>query len=171
MKLEAKGPNGEIAVDENWVTITRRNFRAKLSHGFDGEKRIPISSITAVQFKSVGKFGSSLGRLNKSADSNTIPATGYIQFVVLGSQESKGGLAAAHYDENTVTFNSVGESDFVRIRDFVEQRIIELRNPAPVVVAQEVDVADQILKLANLVAQGVLTQEEFEAQKSKLLSR
>jgi len=31
------------------------------------------------------------------------------------------------------------------------------------------DLADQILKLSALVEQGILTQEEFQAQKQKLL--
>jgi hypothetical protein len=168
-RLEAKGPNGEISVDDDWVTISRKNRRSKLTHGFDGEKRIPISSITAVQFKAVGKYGSVLGRLNKSPDSAIGPATGYIQFAVLGSQESKRGLASAQTDENTVMFNNIGEPEFAKIRDFVEKRILELKTPSTTVVTQEVDVADQILKLSNLVEQGILTKEEFESQKSKLL--
>ena len=119
----------------------------------------------------MGKYGNVLGRLNKSPDSAIGPATGYIQFVVLGSQESKRGLGAAQTDENTVMFNNVGEPDFAKIRDFVEQRIIELRKPTSTVVTQEVDVADQILKLSKLLEQGILTKEEFDLQKSKLLNK
>ena len=170
-RLEAKGPNGEITVDADWVTISRKNYRSKITHGFDGDKRIPMSSITAVQFKPVGKYGSVLGRLNKSPESAIGPATGFIQFAVLGSQESKSGIVAAQYDENTVMFNNVGEPDFVKIRDFVESRIIELRSPNPVIVNQEVDIADQLLKLSKLTEQGILTQEEFESQKAKLLGK
>jgi uncharacterized protein YaiI (UPF0178 family) len=87
----------------------------------------------------------------------------------LGSQESKRGLASAQTDENTVMFNNIGEPEFAKIRDFVEKRILELKTPSTTVVTQEVDVADQILKLSNLVEQGILTKEEFESQKSKLL--
>ena len=170
-RLEAKGPNGEITVDADWVTISRKNFRSKMSHGFDGDKRIPMSSITAVQFKSVGKYGSVLGRLNKSPESAIGPATGFIQFAVLGSQESKRGLLAAQYDENSIMFNNVGEPDFVKIRDFVESRIIELRSPNPTMVTQEIDIADQLLKLSKLIEQGILTQDEFESQKAKLLGK
>jgi hypothetical protein len=171
MRLEAKGPNGDLAVDDDWVTISRSNRRSKLTHGFDGDKRIPISSITAVQFKAVGKYGNMLGKLNKSPDSMVGPATGYIQFVVLGSQESKRGLNAAQYDENTVMFNNVGQPDFEKIRDFVEKRIVELRQAPSTTVVKEVDVADQLLKLSQLRDQGILTQDEFDAQKAKLLGR
>jgi hypothetical protein len=171
LKLEAKGPNGDLSVDNDWVTITRSNRRSKLTHGFDGEKRIAMSSITAVQFKAVGKYGNVIGRLNKSPDSAVGPATGYIQFVVLGSQESKGGLWASQYDENTVMFNNVGQPDFEKIRDFVEKRVVELRHSPATTVIQEVDIADQLLKLSQLRDQGILTQEEFDSQKLKLLNR
>ena len=94
--------------------------------GHDPEKRIAISSIVAVQFKGVGKYGSLLGRLGKSPGSTAGLATGLIQFVVRG-QESKHGLISARYDENSLGFSSAGQPDFERVRDFIQQRINERR--------------------------------------------
>ncbi len=94
--------------------------------GNDTEKRIAISSIVAVQFRGVGKYGSVMGRLSKSPESKNAPATGLIQFVVLG-QESKRGLLSAQFDENSLQFNSPGQPDFEKIRDFIQQRINERR--------------------------------------------
>lgn len=59
-------------------------------------------------------------------------------------------------------------------RTFCEKVRAKLSEPkqtaAPVtVVQQQVDVADQLGKLAALKDQGILTQEEFDAQKKKLL--
>lgn len=59
-------------------------------------------------------------------------------------------------------------------RAFCEKVRAKLSEPkasaAPVtVVHQQVDVADQLGKLAALKDQGILTQEEFDAQKKKLL--
>ncbi len=59
-------------------------------------------------------------------------------------------------------------------RIFSEKVRAKLSEPkasaAPVtVVQQQVDVADQLGKLAALKDQGILTQEEFDAQKKKLL--
>ena len=99
---------------------------SKLNMGNDTEKRIAISSIVAVQFRGVGKYGSVMGRLSKSPGSTTTPATGLIQFVVLG-QESKRGLISAQFDENSLQFNSAGQPDFEKIRDFIQQRINERR--------------------------------------------
>ncbi|MFM7062036.1 MAG: SHOCT domain-containing protein [Actinomycetes bacterium] len=41
--------------------------------------------------------------------------------------------------------------------------------PAPVAAAPEADLMDQLQKLGDLKAQGILTEEEFAAQKAKLL--
>ena len=117
MRIEAHSPVGSILVDDEWVTITRKRLV-----GHDAEKRIAISSIVAVQFKGVGKYGSLLGRLSKSPGSTANLATGLIQFVVQG-QESKGGLITARYDENSLGFSSAGQPDFERVRDFIQQRI------------------------------------------------
>lgn len=126
MRIEAESPNGSIFVDDDWVTIVKKNIKSKLNLGFDGEKRIAISSIIAVQFRGVGKYGSLVGRLSKSPGSTTTPATGLIQFVVQG-QDSKRGLIAAQFDENSMQFNSAGQPDFERVRDFIQQRINERR--------------------------------------------
>ncbi|MFM7064419.1 MAG: SHOCT domain-containing protein [Actinomycetes bacterium] len=40
---------------------------------------------------------------------------------------------------------------------------------APAAAAPEVDLMDQLQKLGDLKAQGILTEEEFAAQKAKLL--
>lgn len=126
MNLEGQSPNGSIFVDEEWVTIIRKNIKSKLNLGEDGEKRIAISSIIAVQFRGVGKYGSVMGRLSKSASSPNAPATGLIQFMVMG-EESKRGLISAQFDENSLQFNSIGQPDFERIRDFIQRRINERR--------------------------------------------
>lgn len=174
--LEAKGPQGNITVDENWVTITRtKTLKSFMNHGFDGEKKISMASITGVQFKSVGGFGKKLSKLSfgkaSGSESDQNGATGYIQLLVLGSQESKGGLFSAQTDENTVIFNQFGEEKFAEVRNFIESRIIQRNQPTVSSAITEVDVADQILKLSNLLKEGILTQIEFDAQKAKLLSK
>lgn len=57
--------------------------------------------------------------------------------------------------------------------DKVRAKLNELAQPVAAsnttIINQQVDVADQLQKLAGLKAQGILTQEEFDAQKKKLL--
>lgn len=50
------------------------------------------------------------------------------------------------------------------------QQPVEATSPA-VNVVQELSVADEIAKLAKLKADGILSEEEFQAQKAKLLAR
>lgn len=76
MELIAEGKNGQLHVDDNWVTIIRQGFGAKLMYGFTkGEKRIPIQHIVSVQYREANLLGS-----------------GYIQFTISGGNESTGGL-------------------------------------------------------------------------------
>jgi hypothetical protein len=132
LRIEAQSQNGSISVDDDWVTIVRKNVILKnvqkkvVGDSLDKEKKIAISSIVAVNFRGVGKYGSIMGRLGKTPDSKWAPTTGLIQFVVLG-QDSKRGLIAAQFDENSLQFNGAGQPDFERVRDFIQQRINERR--------------------------------------------
>jgi len=47
------GPNGTLTFDGDWISITRTGALARMSVG-NGEKRILVNSITAVQWKSPG---------------------------------------------------------------------------------------------------------------------
>ena len=53
MLIEAKGHNGQVAFDGDFVTINRKGFFARTSVG-KGDKRIPVASIAAVQWKEPG---------------------------------------------------------------------------------------------------------------------
>lgn len=122
---------------------------AKSVHGLKGEKRIPISSISSVQFKKPGAM-----------------TNGYIQFSLSGGRESGRGLMDATKDENSVMFTSAQVKSFEAIRDFIEERLGGGQAPQQ---AATPDLADQLTKLANLRDQGILTDDEFQAQKAKLL--
>lgn len=54
-----------------------------------------------------------------------------------------------------------------------ERVIAEEPSPAPTttIVQNELSVADELSKLADLMQQGIITEEEFEQQKAKLLDR
>lgn len=150
--LEVKGQNGQVTVDDTWLTITRKGTMALLTQGIKGDKRIPIANLISVQFKPANAM-----------------VNGYIQFST-ASGENSGGMFSAGTDENSVVFMKKHLADFEKLRDHVEQ-IIANRinstsgNSAPA----SVDVADQIGKLADLLSKGLLTEEEFAAQKAKLL--
>jgi hypothetical protein len=148
--MEVSGVNGQIVVDENWVTIKRKGAMAMLSQGIKGDKRIPVTNIISVQFKNANAM-----------------VNGYIQFAT-ASGESARGISQATADENTVMFKKSQMADFEKLRDHLEDLISRRMNggggaPAPV------DVADELAKLAKLRDQGILSEEEFAKAKAKLL--
>ena len=135
-----KGSTKSILVSDDAVTIS---FRA-LYHGFVGDKRIPFSSITAIQFKEAGGW-----------------LAGYIQFSIQGAIEWRGPVVQ---DENAIQFDKKDNGDFITLRDFIQHRLA-VKGASGTVGS----VADELAKLAALRDQGILTDDEFAAQKSKLI--
>jgi Short C-terminal domain len=116
-----------------------------------GEKEILLEHITSIQFKDAGSF-----------------VNGYIQFSITGGQEDRGGIFDAVYDENTVLFNEEQEASFRALRRRLEQRRIEVRAPreAPAPTRSRLD---DIERLVSLRDRGILTEDEFQREKRKLL--
>ncbi|CAB5007690.1 unannotated protein [freshwater metagenome] len=190
--MEAMGATGKVTVDDVFVTISHEGstglnkLQNRIQQGYKGEKKIAISQISAVQFKSVGGMGKKLssvynktpglGAINKLAG-NTAGATGYIEFVVIGSSENKGralfgGLNAMASNENAVMFSPDQEEAFNEIREFIENKIRERYTTQPAQQAASVaapDVAAQINSLKQLLDSGALTEDEFQKAKSKVL--
>jgi hypothetical protein len=147
--LEAKGVNGQLVVDGDWMTIIRKGFGAKLTQGWTkGEKRIAIGTITSVQLKKPGL------------------ARGYIQFSFGGGIERTKGLTQGASDENTVLFNSKHQPQFEAVRSYIEEYISRKAAPGG---SSSPDPLDQLKKLAELRDAGIVSPEEFEAKKKALL--
>lgn len=113
--IEAKGVNGQITFDGQFVTIHRKGALARTTVG-KGEKRIPVRSITAVQWKPAGLV------------------RGYIQFTVPGGNESRSRAGRqtvdAAKDENSVLFGRSQTAEFQAVRAAVEQAIANQYAPA-----------------------------------------
>lgn len=148
--MEFDGFNGgRIELLDDVVVIQRYGMASRLNHGLKGEKRIPYSSLTSIQFKDAGW------------------TTGYIQFGVRGGSESRGGVMDAVKDENTVLFTKKAQADFERLRSIVESRMSSAGAP---VAAAPASLADELSKLAALRDQGILSDDEFTTMKARLLS-
>ena len=104
---------------------------------------------------------------------NIVMTIGYIQFVLIGSQESKGGLQSAMRDENTVCFDGGFNTERTnqearKIKEYIENYISNMDKNKNVIVSQD-DKYDKLAKLKKLLDENIITQEEFESEKSKLL--
>ena len=143
-ELYAKGTNGVVAIDGDWLTIDRKGV---------GDRRIPLASITAVEVQQARMF-----------------TNGFIRFTVPDSPEFRGGVQSAMRDENAVTFRWGQAKGFNMIRAAVEQHITAHHAGARS-GAGEPDIPEQIENLGELRDQKLITDEEFEAKKAQLLDR
>lgn len=163
--MNVTGRNGQIHFDGQYVTITRAGFVARVTIG-KGEKRLHIGQISAIQWKPPG-WG----------------MNGFIQFSLPGGNEVRshfgGQTRSAGQDENTVMFTKQQQPAFDKLREAIDAAIArhharpEPSRVPPVVAAQAppLSIADELVKLAALKDQGVLSAQEFEQQKARLLGR
>lgn len=114
---------------------------------FKGDKKIPFSSITAVQFLEAKGL-----------------LAGYLQFSIKGAFEVPGSIAEAVFDENSITFDKPFNDQFRELKDEIDARIAK---PASALASK----ADELEKLASLLDRGALTRDEFDAEKAKLLGK
>jgi hypothetical protein len=116
--MSAKGATGTVTFDGRFITITRSRLLGRLAVG-KGEKRIPVKSVTAVEWKPPG-----------------VAMRGFIQFTLAGGIERRstgrprrvgdiGGRAReAARDENSVVFGRGQLEDFQRIRSAIEGAMV-----------------------------------------------
>lgn len=106
--IEATGVTGTVTFDGRFVVINRSGMMARMTVG-KGEKRIPLRSIAAIQFKPAGMV------------------RGFIQFTIPGGNEQRSRMGSqskdAAKDENSVLFNKGQEAAFEQLRDAIEAQI------------------------------------------------
>ncbi|MGE7718047.1 DUF4429 domain-containing protein [Priestia megaterium] len=144
-----KGLNGQIEVTETNIIIRRNGAGALLSKGFAGDKTIPISAITAIQFKP-GSFFS---------------GNGFIKFCYGGSNEQRGNLKEAIHDDNAVVFRPKHNDIFESLKSTIEQKMVQEKSPQRSGASE----VEQLERLARLKDQGHITEEEFQKKKIELL--
>tara|TARA_B100001964_G_C13847041_1_gene428441 strand:+ start:32 stop:625 length:594 start_codon:yes stop_codon:yes gene_type:complete len=150
--FEMNGGIGDILkVYKDKITITPKGTIGFLTKGLQGTKTIPYTSITSVQ---VRKAGSAI--------------SGYIQFGVLGGNESRKGAFDAMTDENTFAFMKTERNSLaIEIGKYVESQMIKLNRPQT--QSAPISIADEIRKFAELKKDGLITEEEFDKKKKELL--
>jgi hypothetical protein len=151
--MSVTGYNGQIRIEGDWLIIERKKL-GRLGHS-KGDKRIALSTITAVKMRPAGRL-----------------ANGFIRFDQLGGtplRDSRGGLSDANTNENAVIFLRKHQPEFDSLRAYIESYITNKLNPTH--IQSSASVTDQLRDLGALFKSGVLTQNEFEKKKAELLSR
>ncbi|MED4715251.1 DUF4429 domain-containing protein [Bacillus badius] len=140
------GGKTTVTIDSENLRIDRKGFFNR-SSGLKGEKTIKLSMISSV----------------KIIPASAIKA-GFIQFGVTGNKDVKGIYTAG--DENTIMFSKKEQGMAEELKAAVERKIYTERKQE----SSSPSLADELKKLLTLKNEGVLTEEEFQQQKQKLLS-
>jgi len=143
--ISFKGRNGKVELYKDFLRLDRNTAMGFLNQGFKGQKDIYFKNITAIQIKEPGF------------------SVGYLQFSILGGNESRGGIFAAVKDENTICFNGNDKyKQALKIKEYIEKKQ-QAGN-------QVFDVSSKIEKMYLLFEKGILTKDEFEKEKKKILN-
>jgi hypothetical protein len=150
--FEFTGVQDTLHVYKDRLSITPQGVMGFLNKGLKGTKDIPFRVIVAIQMKEASAF-----------------FNGFLQFTISGGVESTRGLLAATRDENTVMFNAKNNALARQIKGFIQWEIDRLHaRPQP--VANVSSISEELARLADLRAQGVLSDDEFNTLKKRLLS-
>jgi hypothetical protein len=85
--------------------------------------------------------------------------------------ESKGGLLSAASDENTFMFAEKKNNALaIQIKEYIEARVQELHAPRATQSQSATSLSDELQKLASLRDSGILSDQEFQSAKSRLIS-
>ena len=173
------GVQDVLEVFEDRITITPKGVLGFLNKGLKGTKDIPYRSIVAIQHKAAGSI-----------------LSGFLQFTIAGGNESKGGILASARDENTFMYKRFETSHLtskdiqnlkkevlkdkpirptridnneivIEIKEYIESKISDFHNPKPSPSA--VNLSDEIQRLSELRDQGILSEDEFQDAKKKIL--
>jgi hypothetical protein len=106
------GRQDTLEVWPDKICITPKGLLGFLNKGLAGTKEIPIASITAILFKESGMMA------------------GYLQFTLVGGQEKRSGILAATKDENSFLFSGAYNGMALEIKQYLDNRLKELRQPA-----------------------------------------
>lgn len=152
---EAVGKTGILHFDGSMVRVAPKGIASAVRG--KREVRLPLTSVHHVEWKNASLMDNGYIRMNT------------------GDADIKGEFGTpastiAVQDGNSIVFARSQQSAFEAIRDEIEQALAGPTKVAAAPVAA-VDGADQLRRLAELRDQGVLSDEEFAAKKSEILSR
>ncbi|WP_416353756.1 SHOCT domain-containing protein [Agrilactobacillus fermenti] len=160
------GVNGRATAYEDHVNISRKSFGGLLFQGFKGEKEIFYSDLKGIEYKKPN-----------------LMLNGYIQFITnaeLAKNQAVGWVGTtldAAEDPNAIILRAFKKSN-VRMYEKFHRYVMLKLQAAKQSKVQNINLsnasystADELQKLATLRDQGIISNEEFQQQKQKLLNQ
>lgn len=168
MKKEYKfsaGMNGTcvITIQDDKLILNRIGFFSRMNFPFNKSKTILINQISGTQYN----------------PSSLINPTGYLQFIIIGSQQSKSEfrkmdvkeinseLNRIRKDENSVVW--LGKKGNTYAEEIINY--INTFNQSEKSTKSNGDKYDQLKKLKELLDNEIISEEEFQIEKEKLLTK
>ncbi|MBL7718457.1 MAG: SHOCT domain-containing protein [Flavipsychrobacter sp.] len=165
MLAEFKGQNGRIRVFEDHLVLSRDTIGGFISQGgYSGERKFFYQDISSFEYKKPNFFGN-----------------GYFKVIVPGTVETnaKVGLLSSSLesmrDQNTIVLRAftakVGD-ETERIYHLIMEKLTEAKKNQKLVntTSSSTSKMDELKKLGELKASGILTEDEFQKEKEKLLN-
>jgi hypothetical protein len=144
--------NGDwVELSGETITICKTGLANMLASGMNGERSISIAGLTAVQLKLGGLW-----------------SPGYMLFAYAGSKPFMGGVWDATQDPDSFMFSQDLNERMSDFKKRVDEAMREFRQPGQ--GAGHPPLGNQLRELYDLKIQGILSQDEYETAKRKLLS-
>lgn len=174
-----KGEIAYVRLFQGLIQIRRTSLLADAFLGpVRGDKNIPIRTIQAVQFKPATRLVSGALEFVVAGDTANTSYDSY-KFGISGADEVANALfgrrTARAVHENSITFSKKQEEPFITLYEQVLDAIATWGNPTPSKLSEmnnnlPASMADELAKLGELLARGLLTEEEFRSAKQRLIS-
>lgn len=161
------GTNGSLVVYEDRVVITRKTIMGFIVQGFTGDRTIPFSNISSIEFRKP-----------------SLLANGYIQFIVSGTlpvlakTSIFGTSQESLKDPNTIVLRAFSSNVPVKAEAIYQLILNKIDESAKIeggksVVTNDIklSVADEIRKFKKLQEEGIISQEDFDRKKQQLLEK
>lgn len=137
----------DVTVGNGTLKVLPKGFSNAINKGLSGEKIYDLKNISGVQYKKPGM------------------TTGYLQIILIGGRDARGGVMGAVRDENSITFSKKEDHLILELKEYIEKSISDRSAPA-----SSSSNLDEIKKLKDLLDIGAITQEEYDAKKTQLLN-
>lgn len=161
--ITQKGQNGILHIHEDHIEISRNTLGGRSSQGAKGSRRFFYSDIVSIEYKTPSFLGN-----------------GYFKIVSSGTEDidAKVGLLSSSMDSlkdpNTVILRAFTKATSLKWDNAYEVAMKKLKAVKAISSPPSTPIInstyDELKKLGELLNSGVLTQEEFEKEKSKLLA-
>jgi len=155
--MQAEGVDGQLLLLEDGIRVKRRDKADYQARGLKGDKVIPYSQISSIEFKRAGML-----------------SYGYIQFLLLGEPKPKEGISNTTTDENTVMFRPSQQPAFDSLKTTLETKLasakmIATKTTVRKFAPQSLAYIEELEQLASLKDRGIITEEEFASKKRQIL--